>query len=172
VHKELAQAGIAVYGYDHHGHGLSEPTEPRDRALVQDFDYLVSHHHPFFAIAGSIALPILIMSTQKKPIVTLNYPESCSPLRSPLQVNDSEEFAQMIRNRYSPDIPCIAGGQSMGGLIATHLVLRDQSAWAGLILCSAAIDVEWNLVLRSDILTRSLCFTLERTIPAKSYSAL
>lgn len=41
----------------------------------------------------------------------------------------------------------------MGGLIATHLVLRDQSAWAGLILCSAAIDVEWNLVLRSSIPT-------------------
>lgn len=64
------------------------------------------------------------------------------------QVDDSEDFAKLIRQRYSPDTCCIAAGQSMGGLIATHLVLRDQSAWAGLILCSAAIDVEWNLVLR------------------------
>lgn len=70
----------------------------------------------------------------------------------------------MIRRRYSPDTPCIAAGQSMGGLIATHLVLRDQSAWAGLILCSAAIDVEWNLVLRSDILTHCGCFSLDSTI--------
>ena len=41
VHRELAEAGIAVYGYDHHGHGLSEPKDPRDRALVGDFNYLV-----------------------------------------------------------------------------------------------------------------------------------
>ena len=42
VHRELAEAGIAVYGYDHHGHGLSEPKDPRDRALVHDFNNLVS----------------------------------------------------------------------------------------------------------------------------------
>ncbi len=63
-------------------------------------------------------------------------------------MDDSQSFAREIRQRYEPTTPCIAAGQSMGGLIATHLVLRDQSAWAGLILCSAAIDVEWNLVLR------------------------
>lgn len=39
----------------------------------------------------------------------------------------------------------------MGGLLATHLVLRNQAAWAGLILCSAAIDIEWSLVTRCAI---------------------
>lgn len=45
VHRELAEAGIAVYGYDHHGHGLSEPKDPRDRALVHNFNNLVSIFH-------------------------------------------------------------------------------------------------------------------------------
>ncbi|CAL8470596.1 g10138 [Coccomyxa elongata] len=115
VHRELAEAGIAVYGYDHHGHGLSEPKDTRDRALVHDFNDLV---------------------------------------------DDSEEFAKLMRQRHSPDMCCIAAGQSMGGLIATHLVLRDQSAWAGLILCSAAIDVEWNLVLRLQAPVGGLLATL------------
>ena len=44
----------------------------------------------------------------------------------------------------------------MGGLIATHLVLRDQDGWAGLILCSAAIDVEWTFVLRHALWTKPL----------------
>lgn len=65
-----------------------------------------------------------------------------------LQVDDAQSIAEGVRARYEAGTPCIAAGQSMGGLIATHLVLRDQAAWAGLILCSAAIDVEWNLVLR------------------------
>ena len=64
------------------------------------------------------------------------------------QVDDSEAFAVATRARYDPRLPCFSAGQSMGGLVATHLVLRGQAAWAGLILCSAAIDVEWNLVMR------------------------
>ena len=42
VHTRFAEAGIAVYGYDHHGHGESEPKEARERALVHNFDHLVS----------------------------------------------------------------------------------------------------------------------------------
>lgn len=64
------------------------------------------------------------------------------------QVDDSVAFARDRRRRHPADIPCISAGQSMGGLIATHLVLRGQDAWTGLILCSAAIDVEWTFVLR------------------------
>ena len=41
VHTRLAEAGIAVYGYDHHGHGESQPKEARERALVHDFNHLV-----------------------------------------------------------------------------------------------------------------------------------
>jgi alpha-beta hydrolase superfamily lysophospholipase len=36
----------------------------------------------------------------------------------------------------------------MGGLLAAHAVLRQQDQWAGLILHSAAVDVEWSLVLK------------------------
>ena len=46
MHTRLAEAGIAVYGYDHHGHGESEPKEPRERALVHDFNHLVSPPTP------------------------------------------------------------------------------------------------------------------------------
>lgn len=36
------------------------------------------------------------------------------------------------------------------GLVATHLVLQDQSSWeaGGLVLSSAALDIEWNPILR------------------------
>lgn len=67
-----------------------------------------------------------------------------------MQVDDSEAYARSTRARYDPGLPCFSAGQSMGGLIAAHLVLRDQAAWAGLILCSAAIDVEWNLTMRCE----------------------
>ena len=66
-----------------------------------------------------------------------------------VQVDDSEAFARSVRTRYDPDMPCIAAGQSMGGLVSAQLVLRDQSAWAGLVLCSALIDADWTLILRS-----------------------
>ena len=71
-----------------------------------------------------------------------------TPWHLPYQVDDSVAFAREMRKRHAPSIPCISAGQSMGGLVATHLVLRGQDSWAGLILCSAAIDAEWNLVLR------------------------
>lgn len=45
-------------------------------------------------------------------------------------------------------LPLYMGGQSMGGLVAALSVLRDQARWAGLILHSAAVDVEWTLALK------------------------
>ena len=69
-------------------------------------------------------------------------------MRARVQVDDSEAFAHRVRARYDPGTPCIAAGQSMGGLVAAQLVLRDQSAWAGLVLCSALIDADWTLILR------------------------
>ena len=44
--------------------------------------------------------------------------------------------------------PALLPGHSLGGLIAALACLRDQSAWSGLLLCSAALDVEMGLVLR------------------------
>ena len=44
--------------------------------------------------------------------------------------------------------PLFVGGQSLGGLVAALAVLRDQQRWAGLLVCSPALDVEWTPVLR------------------------
>lgn len=44
--------------------------------------------------------------------------------------------------------PALLPGHSLGGLIAALACLRDQTAWSGLLLCSAALDVEMGLVLR------------------------
>lgn len=41
VLTNLATHGIAVYAQEAHGHGTSEPTEERNRALVWDFNHLV-----------------------------------------------------------------------------------------------------------------------------------
>lgn len=79
------------------------------------------------------------------------------------QVDDSMAFARDRRRRHPPGVPCISAGQSMGGLIATHLVLRDQDAWAGLILCSAAIDVEWTFVLRHALAQPVSCHEAAQT---------
>ena len=37
--------------------------------------------------------------------------------------------------------------------MSTHVVLRDQVPWqqGGLVLLSAALDVEWNLLLRIQV---------------------
>lgn len=44
--------------------------------------------------------------------------------------------------------PFFVGGHSLGGLIASLAAHRDQSRWAGLMLCSPALDVEMGPVLK------------------------
>lgn len=41
VYARLAAAGIAVFTYDMHGHGLSKPTEPEQRALLISLKHAV-----------------------------------------------------------------------------------------------------------------------------------
>jgi alpha-beta hydrolase superfamily lysophospholipase len=41
VFEHLAAAGVAVYSYDVHGHGRSEPLAPGDRGLINDYNNLV-----------------------------------------------------------------------------------------------------------------------------------
>ena len=48
----------------------------------------------------------------------------------------------------SSGLPTFIGGHSMGGLVACLVALRAQDMWAGLLLHSAAIDVEWTPILR------------------------
>lgn len=64
-----------------------------------------------------------------------------------MQVQDASEFADEVL-KSQPATPVFIGGQSLGGLISASVVLRNQSVWTGMVLCSAAIDVEWNLTLR------------------------
>uniref|UniRef100_A0A7S0WRQ0 Serine aminopeptidase S33 domain-containing protein n=1 Tax=Chlamydomonas leiostraca TaxID=1034604 RepID=A0A7S0WRQ0_9CHLO len=59
-------------------------------------------------------------------------------------------------------LPTFIGGHSMGGLVAAHAVLRQPGQWAGLVLHSAALDVEWTPVLRAQAPVSGL---LSRVIP-------
>ena len=45
-------------------------------------------------------------------------------------------------------MPIIVAGHSLGGLVAVHLLVRRQAVCSGLVLQSAAIDVEWTPVLK------------------------
>eukprot|EP00955_Chlamydomonas_euryale_P078407 363141-Chlamydomonas_euryale.AAC.7 len=62
-------------------------------------------------------------------------------------IDDTLARIDSVRPQH-PGLPLFMAGTSMGGLCATHVVLRKQADFAGLILCSAAIDVEWTPVLR------------------------
>ena len=72
-----------------------------------------------------------------------------------MQIDDASDFANEVLISH-PSIPHFVGGQSLGGLISTLVALQDQSKWTGMILCSAAMNVEWTLALRQDMFTSSL----------------
>ena len=65
-----------------------------------------------------------------------------------VQVDDLLAFSKHTRLRYKAGLPAFVGGQSMGALAALHAVLRDQSAWDGIVLGTATIDVEWTWFLK------------------------
>eukprot|EP00884_Botryococcus_braunii_P017682 jgi/Botrbrau1/4598/Bobra.60_2s0083.1 len=65
-----------------------------------------------------------------------------------MQVDDCVAFEQLVSQQYDQDLPFFLGGQSMGGLIAAHTILRKSRKWAGLIKCSPAVDVDRTLILR------------------------
>jgi len=102
--EELSsKANIAVYSFDMHGHGKSEPKEEKGRAFVEHFDDLI---------------------------------------------DDASQCLDIIKQSQPTGVPLLIGGQSLGGLVALHLLLKRQKDFAGLILHSAALDVEWTPVLR------------------------
>lgn len=55
VFEQLANAGVAVYCFDVHGHGQSEPLEPRVRGWVQKWTHLVSLAAADSVSTGAIA---------------------------------------------------------------------------------------------------------------------
>ena len=63
-------------------------------------------------------------------------------------MDDLLAFSKHIRLGCKAGAPVFVGGQSMGALTALHAVLRDQSAWDGIVLGTATIDVEWNWFLK------------------------
>ena len=64
------------------------------------------------------------------------------------QVDDWASYSQQTRAHYAPDLPCFIGGHSMGSLTSILVVLQEPAPWAGLVCCSATVDVEWNWFLR------------------------
>jgi len=64
------------------------------------------------------------------------------------QVDDLVAFSKEVKLQHSSPLPTCVGGQSMGSLVALHAVLRDQTAWDGIVLGTATIDVDMNWLLR------------------------
>ena len=62
--------------------------------------------------------------------------------------DDLWQFVAEVVQPGSNGLPIFCGGHSLGGLVATHLVATHQSEFAGLVLNSACIDVEWTPLLR------------------------
>lgn len=75
------------------------------------------------------------------------------PLPPPLQVDEflalCDWAAADVKARYPGAAPAFfIGGHSLGGLVAALGCHRDQRRWAGLLVCSPAMDVEMGLVLK------------------------
>lgn len=65
-----------------------------------------------------------------------------------VQLDDFYHHRNEVAKTYDPLPPCFSMGQSMGGLVAAQAVLKQQELWAGLILHSALVDIEWTPVLK------------------------
>ncbi len=67
-----------------------------------------------------------------------------------MQIDDLYAYVDVVEKAHPElsGLPFFLGGGSLGGLIAAHAALRSQAKWAGLVLQSPALDVEWTLVLK------------------------
>lgn len=125
VFRKFADAGVAAFGYDAHGHGKSEPKAAHERALIWKFDNMVDDYFVFHDV----------VEKRLGGVVT----------------------------------PAFACGHSLGALVVTHAVLRQQHLWVGLVLHSASIDVVWTPVLRFQAMIGNLlaaCVPRARIVPA------
>lgn len=50
VMQQLAEQGVAVYTFDAHGHGRSDPQEPAERCMISRFDDLVDDIYTFVSV--------------------------------------------------------------------------------------------------------------------------
>jgi acylglycerol lipase len=70
VFKHMADAGVAVYTYDVHGHGRSEPNGPGDRGLITDYTHLVGRAHVLGCLQEQLNSGILAAAgVQRMPTV-------------------------------------------------------------------------------------------------------
>lgn len=63
-------------------------------------------------------------------------------------MDDYIGFTKSVKTDYDAGLPMFIGGHSMGSLASIHVALRDQTAWSGIVLGTATVDVEWNWMLR------------------------
>lgn len=78
------------------------------------------------------------------------------PLRRCMQVDDAAQYLDDVKAQVA-GMPIFIAGNSLGGLVASHLVLVRPDVAAGLIMQSPALDVEWTPVLRLDIFRHAAC---------------
>eukprot|EP00877_Chromochloris_zofingiensis_P002614 jgi/Chrzof1/12353/Cz06g31170.t1 len=86
-------------------------------------------------------------------------------------VDDLLLFAKVVHDRGGDNeaVPRFLGGQSMGALVAAHAAIQKPGHWVGLILHSAAIDVNWTPVLRAQAAVGNLLATViprQQIVPA------
>lgn len=102
VFERFADAGVAAYGFDAHGHGKSEPLEERGRAYIANWSDMV---------------------------------------------DDARQFVSAVQKQHQ-GVPMFMAGNSLGALVAVYVVMHNQRQWAGTVLLSPALDVEWTPMLR------------------------
>ena len=95
-------------------------------------------------------------------------------LNTPLQdrfedlVDDASQFTDLVMAKH-PGVPIIVAGHSLGGLVAVLLLARRQKDFAGLVLQSAAIDVEWTPLLKFQAVVGdciATCCPFSKIVPA------
>lgn len=63
-------------------------------------------------------------------------------------MDDLDEYVCEVKELYPKGTPLFLGGQSMGGLITLLEALRIQTTLSGVVLTSAAVNVEWTPALK------------------------
>lgn len=73
---------------------------------------------------------------------------TCSVLTcAVLQVDDADKVLDVLKEQV-PGVPVFLAGNSLGSLVAMNVALRHKAAFAGLVMQSALVDVEWTTVLK------------------------
>ncbi|GFR39898.1 hypothetical protein Agub_g403 [Astrephomene gubernaculifera] len=170
VCRYLADNGIAVYTYDAHGHGRSEPLDVNSRAYIQSYTHLVDDLSDYMDSVLASLTPATTTSTPPPPSAAAAAPDPHSTTQPQQQQQSSAmQPSPQPLSSTPPPPPVFMLGHSMGGLVAALLCLRRQQQVAGLLLHSPLVDIEWTPVLRVQAMVGGLLATLvprARLVPA------